>query len=134
MRRLGSIAALAAVAAVLASTPAAAAPPTKVLTLADSGTTVHIVVGQRLSVRLDACPSCGFHWATRTAPAASILRRLAQMQTGGCKAPCVGGDVTKIFRYSGRAAGTTSLRLEYLPPGSKTPAKTFRLRVRVTRA
>jgi predicted secreted protein len=131
MRRLGSIAALAAAAAALCSAPATATPSPKVVTLADSGKTVRLVAGQRLYIRLKACPSCGFHWVTRRAPDKHVLRSLAPMTEGGCKAPCTGGNVTKVTRYAARAKGATSLRFEYLPPGRTKPAKTFRLSIKV---
>jgi predicted secreted protein len=131
MCTLRSVVAVAVAAVVLSAAPASAAPPAEALTLADSGKTVTLVPGQRLRVRLEVCYSCGYHWETRLAPSPRVLRRQPQRQSGGCKAPCVGGITFTIFRYVARARGSTRLLLAYIPPGSSTPDETFRLRVRV---
>jgi hypothetical protein len=47
--------------------------------------------------------------------------------------PCVGGSSVTIFRYRGKAVGTTRLRLGYIPPGQQSAKKLFRLQVRVRR-
>jgi predicted secreted protein len=134
MRKVVLGVAVATALVVLGAGPAPAAPPAKVLTLADSGSTVTLVPGQRLRVKLEVCYSCGYRWATRRAPAPRVLRRRPQRQqsTGNCQPPCVGGSAVTIFRYVARARGRTRLRLGYIPPGSSTAEQTFRLRVRVT--
>ena len=128
-----AVASIVATALVLVTAPAAAAaPPAKVLTLADSGRTVTLAEGQGLRVRLSVCYSCGYHWETLRAPARRVMRRQPQRTSGGtCEPPCVGGSVVTTFRYRARAAGRTRLRLGYIPPGSAPPEQTFRLRVRV---
>ena len=124
---------LAALVLLLALAPAtSAAPKTRILTVKDSGKTVTLVPGQRLRIELEVCYSCGYHWETTRAPSKQVLTRQKQLQRGnGCAAPCAGGSATTIFRYLGRAAGRTSLRLSYIPPGSTKPAKRFNLTVRV---
>ena len=115
----------------LAAAPARAAPPPKVLDSGDSGQTVTLAKGQHLRIELSVCYSCGYHWETRKAPSRRVLRRLKQRTSGGCKPPCTGGSAVTKFRYAARARGDTSLRLGYIPPGSSTPAQTFRLRIKV---
>ena len=108
-------------------------PAPRVVTTADNGKSIAIARGQQLNIKLSECRTCGFRWATREKPDAKILRRLPTRTSNPCKPPCVGGANTTIFRYEGRAAGRTALRLVYLGPGSETATKTFRLKVRVRR-
>jgi predicted secreted protein len=131
MRRLGFSIVIALALIVLSEASAPAAPRAKVLTFADSGTTVTLVPGQRLRVRLEVCHGCGYHWETRRAPDPRVLRRQHQRTSGGCKPPCAGGLAVTSFRYVARARGRTRLRLAYVPPGSSTAGRTFRLRVHV---
>ena len=115
----------------LSATSASAAPRTKVLTIADDGTTVTLVPGQRLRIELSVCYSCGYHWETRRAPSRRVLHRLPQRVSSDCTPPCVGGTAVTKFRYVARGRGRTRMRLAYIPPGSSAPQETFRLRVRV---
>jgi predicted secreted protein len=116
-----------------------AAPATKVLKQADSGKTVTIAAKQRLEVELSECGTCGYRWRTTIKPAASVLKRRPQAHKDPTCPPsddpsqpqCVGGSDTTVFRYTGRAAGRTKLRLEYFGPGQKQSSKTFRVTVRV---
>jgi predicted secreted protein len=109
-----------------------APPATKTLTISDSGKTVTIAAHQKLRIRLDECGSCGYQWKTKVKPDPKVLTRgPVGHENAGCEPPCVGGSGTTIFRYTGRASGRTTLRLEYFGPGKSKPAKTFRLTVRV---
>src|SRR5689334_13145481 len=132
MKRLWLLAA--AIVLLVAAAAQAVVPAPKVLEQKDSGRTVTLVAGQELQIRLKVCTSCGYRWETQRAPDNAVLTRLKQRQErSGCQAPCVGGSGVTIFRYRGKAAGTTKLRLGYIPPGQQAAAKHFRLQVRVRR-
>ena len=109
-----------------------AAPATKTVTSADSGKTVTIAENQALHIDLSECGSCGYSWKTATRPDPRVLIHRTTLHKGAtCQAPCTGGSYTTVFRYDGKAAGRTTLKLEYFGPGKKQSAKTFRLTVRV---
>jgi predicted secreted protein len=112
-----------------------AAPATKTLTVSDSGKTVTIAANQKLQIKLEECGSCGYRWSTTVKPDPKVLTRRPQGHSNppACSAPpCpVGGSTTTLFRYEGKADGTTTLRLGYVGPGKSKPSKTFRLVVRV---
>ena len=113
-----------------------AAPATKTLTVADSGKTVTIAANQKLQIKLQECGSCGYDWSTTLKPDPKVLTRRPQGHSSppACTPPepCpVGGSTTTLFRYEGKANGTTTLRLSYFGPGKSKPSKTFRLVVRV---
>jgi predicted secreted protein len=111
---------------------ASAAPATKTLTAKDNGKTVTIAAAQKLDVDLSECGSCGYRWKTTTKPDPKVLTRRAQLHKDQtCQPRCVGGSDTTVFRYTGKATGRTSLRLEYFGPGKSKSSKTFRITVRV---
>jgi hypothetical protein len=117
---------------------ASPAPATKTLTLGDSGKTVTIAPHQRLEIKLSECRgSCGYSWKTTVKPDPKVLTRRPQghSKPPACAdptQPCpVGGSTSTLFRYVGKAAGRTTLRLGYFGPGKAKPSKTFRLTVRV---
>ena len=109
-----------------------AAPATKTVTSADNGKTITIAKHQALHIGLGECGSCGYSWKTTVKPDAKVLKRRAVLHTDPtCQAPCTGGSYTKVFRYEGKAAGRTKIRLEYFGPGKSKSSNTFRLTVRV---
>jgi hypothetical protein len=121
-----------------------AAPATKTLTIVDSGKTVTIAPHQRLQIKLSECRgSCGYAWKTTVKPDPKVLTRRPQghSKPPACPdpdpnspsaEPCtVGGSTSTLFRYEGKAAGGTTLRLGYFGPGKSKPSKSFRLTVRV---
>src|SRR4051794_3630856 len=109
-----------------------AAPATKSVTSADSGKTVTIAKHQQLNVELSECGSCGYSWKTTVKPDPKVVKRRSVLHTDPtCQPPCTGGSYTKIFRYAGKAAGRTKIRLEYFGPGKSKSSKTFRLTIRV---
>jgi predicted secreted protein len=109
-----------------------AAPATKTLTSADSGKTVTIAKHQALHIDLSECGSCGYSWKTTAKPDPKVLtHRTTLHKDPTCQAPCTGGSYTTVFRYDGKAAGRTTLKLEYFGPGKSKSSKTFRITVRV---
>jgi predicted secreted protein len=129
MRRLLAFAVV--LAALATSALAAASPAPRVLRLADSGKTVTIAQGQEVRVKLTECPSCGDRWKTVLRPNSVVLVRLPQIYGGSsCQQPCTGGTRQSTFRWRGRTAGITKLRIAYVLRDGMT-SKTFRLTVRV---
>src|SRR5689334_14711618 len=89
-----------------------AAPATKTVTSTDSGKTVTIAKHQQLRIELSECGSCGYSWKTTVKPDSKVLTRRPVLHTHPtCQAPCTGGSYTTVFRYVGKAAGRTKLRL-----------------------
>jgi predicted secreted protein len=109
-----------------------AAPATKTVTSADSGKTVTIAKHQKLQIELSECGSCGYSWKTTVKPAPKVLKRRTVLHKDPtCQPPCAGGSYTTVFRYTGKAAGRTKLRLGYFGPGRSKSSDTFRLTLRV---
>src|SRR5689334_1910949 len=101
-----------------------AAPATKTVTSADNGKTITIAKHQALHIGLGECGSCGYSWRTTAKPDPNVLtRRAPTTKNETCpspepgQAPCVGGNHTRVFRYTGKAIGRTKLRIEYFGPG-----------------
>jgi predicted secreted protein len=111
--------------------PAGAAPrQDKVVHAKDSGKTVTLAVGAKLTVRLRECAPCGYYWKTSVAPAKAILRRTSSTYVDPPPSPAIGGPGTRVLVYRAKQAGSTSIGLVYRgPDGSK--AGTFTLRVKV---
>src|SRR6478752_6605215 len=109
-----------------------AAPATKTVTSADAGKTITIAKHQKLNVELSECGSCGYKWKTTRKPNATVLTRRSQIRKDStCEEPCAGGSYTTVFRYTGKAAGRTTLRLEYFGPGKADASDTFQITIRV---
>jgi hypothetical protein len=80
-----------------------------------------IEVGETLQIALKPANSgsSGYHWRVAKRPKRSVLR-LASNRTEGTPA-------RQVFTYTARAAGVTSLRLQYVSPGrDHKVARTFR--------
>jgi hypothetical protein len=117
-----------------------AAPAPTTVTFDDSGKTITIAAHQRLQIELYECGNCGSSWVTTLKPDPNVLTRRPQVHKApNCPSPypsdprdvpCVGGHTT-VFRYEGKAAGRTTLRLGDIKPGNSQPSKNFRLNVRV---
>jgi hypothetical protein len=110
----------------------------KTVTRADSGKTVTIAPHQLLRIKLDECRgSCGYTWKPTIKPDPAVLKRRRTIRwEQACPPqpqPCpVGRPETVTFRYVGKAAGRTKLRLGYFGPGKDRPSEdSFRLTVRV---
>ncbi len=122
----------------------AAAPATKTVTKADDGKTVTISQHQVLQIKLDECGGCGYSWRTTLKPDPKVLKLRAVLEkvqpcptpdpsTPNQQPPCpTGRPETTVFRYDGKAAGRTALRLGNFGPGRNSKAADgFRLTVRV---
>ena len=94
-----------------------------------AGSNINIEQGDVLGVQLAGNPSTGYGWVV-TAIDQAKLRQAASPdyqplsgQTGA------GGNYT--FRFPTYARGSTTLKLDYLPPGGGTPGKSFQITVDV---
>jgi hypothetical protein len=112
-----------------------AAPAPKTVTKSANGRTVTIAPHQLLRVRLDESSDGGFRWETILEPDPAVLaHRKTTRSSPSCQGTVcpVGGGDTVFFRYVGRAAGVTKLRLGEFGPGRPSkPSVRFRLTVRV---
>ena len=86
---------------------------------------------QALHIELTECGSCGYSWRTTASDLKVLTHRTTLHKGPTCQTPCAGGSSTTVFRYDGKAAGRTTLKLEYFGPGKSKSSKSFRLTVRV---
>jgi predicted secreted protein len=130
VRRLALALAIATATALGAAPADAAVPAPKVVRYRDNGSTVRLVPGQELRIRLGICSGCGEDWKVRRAPSKLVLTRLEQGEDHDeCGLGCVPGNQFTIFRYRAKAPGTTRLKLASVYDGEVDGF--FRLRVRV---
>jgi predicted secreted protein len=112
--------------AAVAVPPASAA---KVVHRKDSGKTITLAPGEKLTIRLTQCSPCGYAWRYAASPASKILKRTGDRYVDP-PGTAVGGPGTRVIAYVAKAAGTTALRLVYVSPGG-AKEDTFRLKVKV---
>jgi inhibitor of cysteine peptidase len=106
------------------------------LTDADDGSSTNLPVSARLVVSLPSNPTTGYAWAV-TQLDESILENTADQYTPDLVPPgWTGGGGTHVWEFTGRAAGTTTLRLEERQPWEEEEpaASTFEVTVTVTSA
>lgn len=121
----------ATLAAALSLPAVAAQRQDKVVRAKDSGKTVTLAVGERLTVRLKECAPCGYSWRSAVAPAKAVLKRTKSSYVNP-PGTAIGGAGTRVIAYLAKKAGSTAIGLVYRgPDGSK--AGTFTLRVKVKR-
>jgi predicted secreted protein len=110
---------------------AMSAPPTdpKVITAADAGKTVSLIVGEQLTVRLDAQPGTGFGWEP-DATSTPLLSSKGSTLSGG---NIPGGVETQSLTFVARAAGEGNLKLVYRRgwENDVPPAKSFSVTVKI---
>ena len=127
MRRL-----LAAAVAILVVGAAPAAADRTVGAKAN-GHTLHLKVGEKLTIRLKECQSCGYSWHTTKAPRIRVLRQWERkFVPPGLPPGAVGGSGTRVLRYTADGVGATNLRLTELAPNGEHAA-TYVLSVVVSR-
>lgn len=118
------------VAAMLLATSGAALADTTVGAKADRST-VSLHVGDRLTIRLSECESCGYRWVTGHAPDAAVLRRVSSRFVPPHLAPgAVGGSGTRVIVYRAVRAGFTRIVLSSRGPDRRAHGA-WRLAVRV---
>ncbi len=102
------------------------------LTEGASGSTITASPGSGVSIVLESNASTGYHWIVSTAPSEQVLAELAG--SGEYTAPVtdlIGAPGKQTFLYRAVAAGTTTLALDYVAPGTGAVGKSFTLTVRV---
>ena len=108
------------------SAGATAVASAKTVDQSDSGSKVSLAKGTTLTIKVNPgdSGSTGYHWRVAKKPAGSTLKLKSDKTAGGGK--------QQVFTYKAAGKGTTSLKLQYVPPaqGAK-PAKTFKLTVTV---
>jgi predicted secreted protein len=106
-----------------------APPDAVVITAADAGKTVALVVGERLTVKLDAQSGTGFAWA----PDATSTSLLALLGTTHGRAAMPGSAESQNLTFVARSAGEGNLKLAYRRPWEKDAAagKGFSVAVRI---
>jgi inhibitor of cysteine peptidase len=103
---------------------------TVTLTDKHDGTVIHLTVGSRLVIRLEALPGAGYGWQIAgTIP--PILRTLGQPVFEPSPHGEVGGPTMQVYEYLASASGSGKLELDYRRPWEKErPAeRTFRVTV-----
>jgi predicted secreted protein len=101
-----------------------------IVTEADSGNQVALVIGDQLSVRLNAQLGTGYSW--QVVPDSTKLLALEDNSVAG-SATTPGGQDIQILRFKAQAAGSGHLSLDYRQPWQKDvpAAKQFVLTVSV---
>lgn len=103
-------------------------PPVKEVTMADSGKTINIKVGERIVVALESNPSTGYGWYLAQEPDASILWNSPVQYEPGPAIP--GAPGTDRWVFDGKGKGTVSVELDYTRPGSnEIPPQIFKMTV-----
>lgn len=107
-------------------------PKAVVLREADNGKTCELTTGGQVEVRLEAQLGTGYSWAAQK-PDERVLEPAGEPTIESPKEPKPGVKELQVFRYRAKAAGETTLMLEYRQPWAKDvpPARTFRASVRV---
>jgi predicted secreted protein len=125
MQRTPRLAVLGLTALAVACAPAAASA--KTVGNGASGSKVSLSDGESLVIKLKPgdSGSSGYHWRVAKKPAKSVLKLKSNKTSSDGK--------RQVFTYVARGGGSTSLKLQYVPPaqGAK-PTKTFKLGVTVS--
>lgn len=105
-------------------------PRTVGLTEADRGTTVRVAVGDAIVLTLRECASCGSRWDYEAPrPDASVVEEVSDRREQGT----AGSDARRTWTYRAVGAGTTEIRLLYVPPGDEPPTERYAVTVQVAR-
>lgn len=115
--------------AIITSPAAPEEPEADELTEADNGTTVTIATGATFVLALESNPSTGYTWQLVTAPDAAIVS-VSDVQFEPGDTELIGAPGTDRWLFTGLAAGTTELQLDYVGPGTDAEiAQTFTLTI-----
>jgi predicted secreted protein len=77
--------------------------------------------GQRLTLTLLECGSCGYTWQTEVKPDSRILTGRSTVIRDG----------RRVLRYRARARGITTIKLVFQRPSDQTPLQRYTLTVKV---
>jgi len=103
-----------------------------VLREADNEKTVSLAKGDELEVRLEAQLGTGYSWRV-TEFDEHLLNRVGEPAVESPKDAQPGSKEVQVFRYQAKAAGQSTLALEYARPWEKDkpPLRRFRVSLRV---
>jgi predicted secreted protein len=120
-----------AVAALMPTTPALARTVT--VTAKSNGKTLSIHTGDKVVVKLAANSSTGYRWSTSRRPDKRVVKLVASNYVPTpTSEPIAGSGGTQVIKLTATGAGTTSLKLAYLSPGTPhTVGQRFRLTFKV---
>lgn len=96
------------------TTPQEAAPV--VVTEADAGKPVALVVGQEVVVRVQGNPSTGYAWSQVPVDGSILATGVAVFESDEKPAGMVGVGGTEVLRFRATAVGTETLTLRYARP------------------
>ncbi len=105
------------------------------LTSADSGKTVRVGIGDTILIELDANPTTGYSWETKSADDAVLKQKSKQFLTWSQMnpemQPAVGQGGRTTFTYQVTGPGKSTISLAYRRPREEDvePAETFELAV-----
>lgn len=105
------------------------------LTDTDSGKTLDVRVGDRITVTLPSNPTTGYMWSYKNAlPTDIVIPTGEKVNTTSASKELCGAPVTQSFYYKVIAPGTAGINLEYRRPWLKNeaPEATFSLLVKAT--
>jgi predicted secreted protein len=95
--------------------------------MANNGQTVPVSTGETIAVLLPQCSGCGSAWQQTVAPEPTIVR-YNSTSFNSSAAPGSNTQGTQEFDYVSVGTGFTTIRLDYMSPGSNsTPQQTFTL-------
>jgi len=92
----------------------------------DSGSTVELAVGERLTVELEAVPFVGYVWLMAEKPRPRVLKTVGPEETW---APILGDEVTTTWRFRAVGPGTTQIEILYYRPARGECMERSRLEV-----
>ena len=124
-----------AVAGTLALGTANAAVAASGPVIVDHGDTkkLHLVLdeGDAISLRLEECSACGYHWGFVKKPS-SVVSRTSKFQGPKSDGDAIGGAGKRTFTFTGVKEGATTAKLGYYPPGrGSEPTRVVTIRLKV---
>ncbi len=99
---------------------------------ADSGKTIELSVGQKLTITLRGNATTGYVWQMAKGTDGKIVKKISDKYTAD-NTGLVGSGGDHVWTYQAVAAGETTITLNYLRPWEKSvpPAKTLKYTVKV---
>jgi predicted secreted protein len=102
------------------------------LTAADNGNTYTVRPQTAIVLKLTSVPSAGYHWRLKPLDK-SVVRLVSHRYVSHAKPGAVGGSGMEIWRFRAVGAGSSRIRVVYLPPGRNTkPARHFYVTINVS--
>jgi inhibitor of cysteine peptidase len=100
------------------------------LTAADSGRTITLAPGDRLSITLGSNASTGFRWVLTTEPDPAVVA-LSGSRYVAPETELVGAGRTEIWTFQATGEGTTTIELRYERSSGETAEEPFTLTTKV---